>query len=157
VDTETEGTTFEATPRMLELANELWKELRKEAKGSPGVLGVFEGSMTAAYERTGASRTHYSKLYELLREMGCIVVERKGRRDVSSRVVLLEPPTQELYDRHRGIVEYRLTHGARDATMQLEQRVSNIEGRMSGIDFTKALVDFEQRLRKLENAEREET
>jgi len=143
-------------PRILGIMESVWNILHGEAKGAPGVLGVWEGRMVDVYDRTGASRTYYSKAYDLLSEMGCIVIERRGRREVQTRIVLLTPPTPELYERHHGNVAYRLTHGQSDATMRLEQRVKNIEGRLSGIELKDILIDFEQRLRKLEESKQED-
>lgn len=134
-------------PAMFRHAVQLWETMYQQAHGAAGVAGIFEGSLTQAYDASKLSRTHYTRLYRLLAEMGCIVIERKGRRDMPGRVVLRTRPT---LDEYMKLYDSPLTNSTGSGIVALEQRIVQLEGRLPEIDIKQAFLEIEQRLSKLE-------
>lgn len=108
---------------------------------------IFEGSIVQAYADIRASRTYYSKLRELLVTSGCIEILRKGVSGSPSRVRLIRPPTEDDFEM---TYTRRLTRRRHSDTVSLEQRVSNIEGRLGDIDIGTMAVNFEDRIKVIE-------
>lgn len=130
-------------PKLYDHAVKFYKIMEDGADGH----GIFEGSIVAAFDEVRASRTYYSKLRNFLIESGCIEIERKGVTGSPSRVKMIHLPTEEDFDK---TYTRRLTKRRHRDSVQLEQRVSNIEGRLGDSDIASALVDLETRMKRLE-------
>lgn len=115
---------------------------------STAIDGHFHGSMVQAFRNTGASSSHYSRLFRTLEGTGCIktVVAARGGGGRKSEIILLRPPEPEDFPH---VTVKPLT--PRIDFDSLVERISSLEGRLpEGVDFVSLLYNFEMRLRILE-------
>lgn len=128
---------------MFEKTLKLYNQLAADAEGD-----MFEGSMAGVYKKTHMSQSHYSKLFGILIETGCIELVRRGRGPAPSQIRLRHAPTEKAV--RNSYQAGRLTKRESPARVMLEQRVSIMEGRLSDIDLVEALSNIERRLAALE-------
>jgi len=120
----------------------LYNELSKNASD-----GLWEGSMVEAFRTTGASNTHYSRLYRTLEQTGCIetLLAARGGGGRVSKIRLIRPPTKDDFSTKPTV---GLTKESLDAI--IEQRIRNLEGRLPNIDLHELFITYEQRFTELE-------
>lgn len=143
-----------AAPKLHELACVLYDALEAKAHRNDA-LGTleFEGSMVKVYGSTGLSRSHYSKLFSVLIEIGSIDIAQRGARMTPTVMRLLGRPTLEQIEHAEEIAKPHLTKREPSAMVQLQQRVTQLERRLQGIDVTEAIINLDQRLKRLETGE----
>ena len=133
--------------KMFSYALILYEAMEKEAKD-----GVYEGKVVETFNRLRISGAHYTPLFNSLKELGCIELIQRGVRGRPTRYRLHGAPSEDAYEnRYAG----GLTREASPATMflsELEQRVSNMERRLEGLDIKGIVVNYEERISKLEKA-----
>lgn len=105
---------------------------------------VFRGSKVASFRAVGMSQAYYSPIFTVLEQMKCI--ERLEHRPGAPSVIGLHgaPDPEEFERKYK---EY-LTRPRQPS--KIEQRVSNLEGRLGEIDLAAVLVNYEQRITRLE-------
>jgi len=140
-------TTAEETPRLYQHTCALYDQLAAGAKKMEDKSRVFEGSLVAAFRAIGVSQSYYSSLYGILKELGCITVQRSGRGGGGKSLVTLHHPPG--LDEFRKVYKVRLTNETPYANLIL--RIENMEGRLPTIDLPSYIVDLEQRLAVLED------
>jgi hypothetical protein len=109
--------------------------------------GIYEGKVTDTFSKLGISMTYYTPLFNALKELGCIEMLERGTRARPTRYRLHGSPKRKAFD------TIYLTNVPRRATLpleSLEQRLSNLERRLDGLDIKAILLEQEKRLQKLE-------
>jgi hypothetical protein len=125
--------------KLYEHACKLYEALETESEN-----GLYSGRKTVTFYRTGISQAHYSKVFNLLTETGCIEQVRRGDMSVPTLIRLHHAPIQEAVDS----VPARLTKpGSHD---NLRQRVEVIERRLPDIDLKAYIKSLESRLADIE-------
>jgi hypothetical protein len=114
-----------------------------EVDGIP--VRVFSGPVTERYRATGASQGYYTRVFDALKELGCITVMTMGRRAEPSVIVLHYPPdeTEFVFLESEG-----LTGTPEDARLRL--RLENLEKRIGGVNIVDTLYQLDKRLTKVE-------
>ncbi len=131
------------SPTMFDNAAKLYEYLSVNADKD----GVYKGTKTGAYSALGLSQNHYTPLYSALEEMGCIESIHVGGRGRRIHLRLVKEPTLEEFS--RVWLEKDLTKRVAAAT--LLSRVEAVERRLPDLNLTDALLNFELRIKKLEN------
>ena len=80
-------------PLVLEYAQKFYAALESQSKDKQ-----YRGYATREYKNMGLPMSYYTKVKTVLEEMGCIEVEKIGKRATPSVWWLIGAPTQELYD-----------------------------------------------------------
>ena len=133
--------------KMFSYALALYEAMEKEADD-----GVYEGKVVETFNRLRISGAHYTPLFTSLKELGCIELLERGVRGRPTRYRLHGPPREDAYENR---YQAGLTNEPSPATLflsELEQRVSNIERRLEGLDIKGIVVNYEERIGKLEKA-----
>lgn len=115
--------------------------------------GIYEGKVVDTFASLGISNSYYTELFNVLKELGCIELLDRGTRNRPTRYRLHHAPTVVAYERRYIKPTGGLTAAGKPATVtvtELEQRVSNIERRLSGVDIKQILADYEKRIARLE-------
>lgn len=108
---------------------------------------VWEGGLIKLFSRCGISNAHYSTVMNTLYEIGALVMLRRGARGVQTQIALRYRPTLEAVQSAAGVTPALTSPSAYD---MLAQRVSDIEGRLDGIDLKQLIASFNERLVALE-------
>jgi hypothetical protein len=106
--------------------------------------------MVEAYKSIGASQHYYSGVMDALKDLGCITILSSGRRARPSVVALHHAPDETEFIFYS---ESRLT-GAPEAA-KLRSRLETLEKRIGGINIADALVNIDNRVKRLEHLVRE--
>lgn len=121
-----------------------------EAMVAESTKKIYEGKATETFHRLGISMAHYSELFRILKELGSIELLDRGARGRPTRYRMHVKPTAKAYDElYAGL----LTKPEKPATIpldEIEQRVKNLERRLEGVEVKQVLVNYEERISKLE-------
>lgn len=144
--TDSISTSSEA-PKSYQHAVALYAAMEKDAVG-----GVWTGSKIHVFHELGISNGWYSVLFRTLTESGCIENDKRGGGGRGSTVILHHPPEHDEFLAAYEL-QHRLTRTAKRATLdeQLEQRISQLEGRLPNIDLSRYILSLDERLQKLED------
>jgi hypothetical protein len=126
-------------PIVLKYAKELYSKLEERSTD-----GIFTGSTTAVFKSMGISQAYYSKLYDLLYDSGCVEQIQRGSSHTLSVLRLIRAPDAD---------DFRVQHltKPKSSATLLEQRVTNIEGRLPNVDLASIIDNFETRIADLES------
>jgi hypothetical protein len=127
---------------MFDYTCRLYDALEEQAKS-----GIFEGKVVETFSKLGISMTHYTPLFNYLRELGCIEMLERGARARPTRYRLYGRPSREAFD---GMY---LTKTPRPATIPLqglEKRVLDLERRLDGLELKEMFLNLEKRVKNLE-------
>lgn len=108
---------------------------------------VYRGPVSKLWHQTGASNAYYSRVMNSLHDMGCIAMIQRGSVNVLSAIAVLRPPKAEDFD------AVDLTPAADPATMR--QELENVKRNIGGIDIAQVVIEFDARIKELENLVRE--
>ena len=135
--------------RLVEYTIRFHQLLSKAAKKNRSTQEVvFEGKVAELYDELGISRTYYSRMMEVLQEIGSIEYQIRGTRHYRSRIRILAEPTPEQIEAYEDLMK---EPGSKKITSRsLDSRVSAIEKRLGSLDVLDALAQHESRLRQLE-------
>lgn len=136
--------------RMFGYLLQLYEAMVKEA--TPKNKKVYEGKVVTTFQNLNISMAHYTPLFNALKELGCIELIDRGARGRPTRYRLHHPPVEDAYE---NLYAGGLTDGSKPATVpvaELEQRISNLERRLEGLDIKGMAVNFEERISKMEKA-----
>lgn len=122
--------------------NELASRSERLDKGD---ILKFEGSKVEAFRATGISQGYYTEVFDSLTEMGCIEQIRRGAGHQATVIYLHHEPE---YDQYMSIYTKRLTK--RSPLDTIQQRISDMEGRMPGIDLDGFILSLDLRLAEIE-------
>jgi hypothetical protein len=143
-------------PRKIEeTASALYARFQKEANvqtlsNGDSVL-VWKGKLVDTILDTGIPYGSYRRNVDVLEQIGAIQVIARGTRGTSTIIVLLQPPTEELWAA-RGSSDTRLTQAVDSATlMKQAQEILDSLGGLDGEAIKRALVNLEGRMKDLEN------
>lgn len=104
---------------------------------------VWQGKITKTTEQLGIPTGTYKRIMDQLRAMKCIEqVERGFRSTAGTTVILLRPPTDEVWQDES--VGKGLTDDLRPAI--LLKRIEALEGRLGQIDWIRALSELQQEI-----------
>jgi hypothetical protein len=81
-------------PRVLGYAETFYDALESHSDDN----NLYRGYTTALYQEVGLPIGHYTKVKITLEDMGCIVVEKRGKRETPSEWWLIGRPTLEQYE-----------------------------------------------------------
>jgi hypothetical protein len=140
----------ETTPRQFIHLHQLYQAMVSESTD-----GVYEGKVVETFQRLNISMSYYTTLFNALKELGCIELIERGVRSRPTKYRLHGSPDEDAY-----AARYAsdLTGGAIPATIslsELEQRISNMERRLQGLEIKQVVVNFESRLSALEKLQPE--
>lgn len=130
---------------MFDYAVALYKAMKSEAKGN-----TYTGKVVGTFGSLGISMSHYSTLFNSLKELGCIELLERGVRNRPTVYRLHHAPTREAYDK---LYDGGLTRAEKPATIptsELDKRISDIERRLKGLDLKQMFKNHEERLVTLE-------
>ena len=119
---------FKNQPAMLKRSFEVYKTMEDHAK-SDGERLIYEGFLTLLFKELDYSNSYYSKVRQLLIQMGCIEQIVRGGSHTPSVYLLKHPPTQELFNNCK-LVTYNKDQKYADLLLRLahlEDRVEKIE------------------------------
>lgn len=115
-------------------------------------LQIWQGRLIETCTSVGIPQGYYKKVVDALRKLGCIEMLTRGTRGSTlTAFVLRQPPTQEAYD--DAIVKSGWE--ALTDTPSLDtivSRLKDVETRLGGIDWLAIMVNYEERIAKLETA-----
>lgn len=126
-------------------ACKLYDELAKDATVGEGEYDVFTGSRVGVFRSLNISQTYYTPIYSALEETGCLELLERGRAGFPSVMALYHPPDEDEFT-----VAFKRNLTKTRSPSILDQRVSNLEGRLGETDLSSVLVNFEQRIAALE-------
>ncbi len=107
-------------------------------------LRLWRGHITKATDALGIPKGTYKRIMDQLTALHCIeLVERGFRGSSLSTVILLRPPTDEVWQDER-LAAPDLTRG--EAPAILSARIKEIERRLPKIDLVKALGELQQQI-----------
>jgi len=138
---------------LLQLYEAMEKESTVIKKNGAKSTTTYEGKVVTTFHSLGISMAHYTVLFNALKELGCIELIDRGARGRPTRYRLHGAPTEDAYDARYVKGDKTLTGGAKPATIpldELEQRITNLEGRLKGLDIKAVVVNHEERLVRLE-------
>ena len=121
-----------------------------EAMDKQAVDGIYEGKVVDTFNSLHISQSHYTTLFNALKELGCIELLDRGVRGRLTRYRMHGAPDEAAYETR---YESGLTGGAKPATVpiiELEQRINNLEGRLKGLEIKQVIVNHEERIVALE-------
>ena len=124
----------------------LYKKLVEESTDS-----VYEGKVVETFQKLNISMTHYTPLFNALREMGCIELLSKGVRGRPTVYRLHRAPERDAFN---VIYTSALTTPPTGDTLRLddhEQRLVSLERGFGDIDVKQVIVNFEKRIKALED------
>lgn len=135
--------------RLVEYTIDLHRLLRQKAKKAKGTGDyIYEGKLGETYDELRISRSYYSRILEVLQEVGSVEFLIRGTRHYPTRIRVLEEPSPEMIE---GYEDLTREPGSRRVTgSSLAQRITAIERRTGTIDVVEALKQMEQRLTVLE-------
>lgn len=110
---------------------------------------VFTGAVSEVYHSLGISQTYYGPIFDTLEDVGAILRVQRGGRGIDSVLVLREMP--KVWPEGmgwKGRNSKPLTDDSRYATILLD--VQRLQESIGGLNVLSAMMDFENRLRKLE-------
>jgi len=132
---------------------QLYEAMEAEATKPKGSKQkVYEGKVVTTFQKLNISMAHYTPLFNALKELGGVELLDRGARGRPTRYRLHHPPVEDAYE---NLYAGALTPAAKGATIlseELEQRISNIERRLEGLDVKGIAVNFEERIARLEKA-----
>jgi hypothetical protein len=133
---------------------QLYEAMEKESApiGKSKKLRLYEGKVVTTFQTIGISAAYYTELFNVLKELGCIELVDRGVRGRPTKYRLHGKPTEDAYEARyvKG-----LTTADKPATIpldELEQRIKNLEGRLSGLQIKEIIVNYEDRIASLESA-----
>lgn len=125
----------------------LYQAMEKQA-----VDGIYEGKVVDTFHSLHISQSHYTTLFKALKELGCIELLDRGVRGRPTKYRMHGPPDETAFDTR---YESGLTAGGKPARVpitELEQRISDIEGRLKGLQIKQVIVNHEERIVALEGS-----
>jgi len=121
-----------------------------EAMDNQAEDGIYVGKVVDTFNSLHISGSHYTTLFNALKELGCIELLDRGVRGRPTRYRMHGPPDEAAYDTR---YESGLTAGEKPATVsvtELEKRIATLEGRLKGLQIKQVLVNYEERIVALE-------
>ena len=134
--------------RMYGYALKLYEAMDKQAED-----GIYTGKVVDTFNSLRISQSHYTPLFNALKELGCIELLDRGVRGRPTRYRMHGPPDRDAYDARYVSSVSGLTGGAKPATVpitELEQRVATLEGRLKGLQIKEVVLNHEARIVALE-------
>ncbi len=124
------------------------------ALAEQAVDGVWSGHITRLYGALGISSSHYGTIMEALYQTGSLEQLQRGTRSTLTRIRVREAPD--------AVKLARIFISGSPLTKlhpldKLSQRVTNLEGRLQGIDIAQYVAHTEKRLALLEAAVQKES
>lgn len=108
-------------------------------------VDVWSGQITKTCHKLGVPKGTERRVIAPLEQMDCIDVIQRGVAKYPSVVVLLKPPTEEMWE------DYDIGLTLRPSYDMLSQRVEGIERQLGGANIGEALLNLDQRLTALES------
>jgi hypothetical protein len=143
------GCKVEGQGRLVEYTIQFYKLLRKKAKTDRATGEVvFEGKVSSLYDELGISRAYYSKMMEVLQEIGGIEYLVRGTRHYKTRIRIHDEPTIEQIEAYRDLT--RKPSSGKVTSRSLDNRVTQLERRLGSLDVPSAIANLESRLKALE-------
>jgi hypothetical protein len=153
-------TEAEVTPALFEHAARVYKEMGSRSRTEsvatvedPNMHGlqvdpnlqitVYEGHLTRLFSDLGVANPYYTKIIQVLKDMGCLVQIRRGGGVALSKWQLCKEPTEEDFN---AIINRK--HRPKGKTNVLEQRVNDLMKLVSGLQDTQE--SQERRIQVLE-------
>lgn len=138
------------TDTFIQHCETVYRALTERATVKDGQL-VFVGKLTDAFKSTGLSMTYYGPVFKTLEDTGAILKIQQGGRNLDSILCLQGIPSEWPEGLGwKGKNSKPLTDESRYGTLLLE--VEEIKQSLGGINIVSVLLDFEQRLKALEDA-----
>lgn len=137
----------------LEDLQQFYDALAEQAQEQPNGTLRYEGHTYKLFATLEPKRPqpYYSKLRRYLIAMGCVVQEKRGAKNALSVWILhARPDSDRLAQVDRSTV---LSPDATEAVARAavsRQQLRDITERIGGIDVKEVLLDFEQRIARLE-------
>jgi hypothetical protein len=111
-------------------------------------LQVWRGKITVTARNVGIPDGVYKRVMDQLHNLYCIEqIERGYRGNYPTTVVLLRPPTAEVWEDE--VADRGLTR--RDGAAILSRRLSDLERRLGTLDIVKALGELQQQIDDLKS------
>lgn len=127
--------------KLLEKCIKIYAAMEAEAEGD-----VWAGSTTALFDgEEGVSRSSYTQVKDALESMECIKQVQRGGGTAPSIWMLVQPPTEELYQNTRG----KPTRQAYDKQKIMKQQLSTVIERLSAAETE--ILKLRTRVLNLEN------
>lgn len=132
---------------------ELFESEAENVDSEGSVYRVWKGFIVQSAANVGIPDGVYTRVMDRLRILGCLQVIETGRRNTPSVIVLLRPPTQEVWD---AIDEKDLTKPPSDAKIlgQTMEKIKTQIGEINAVDAFRAidsqLTSIKERLDAIE-------
>lgn len=115
---------------------------------SQGAVKTWTGYVGATADSVGIPEGVRTRVIRRLADIGSIQVVETGRRNVRSIIALLTPPTGEAWESEADSGQSALTNAPDPAILARE--VKSLIDQIGGVDVKAVLVNFEERIQKLE-------
>lgn len=109
---------------------------------------IFEGKVANLYDELGISRAYYSRMMEVLQEIGSIEFIVRGTRHYKTRIRIHDAPTPEQIETYTDLT--KVPTSGKITSRSLDSRLSSVEKRLGSLDVLDALANIESRLQALE-------
>ena len=135
-------------------ANTVYDAMKKDSKRVT-VNGrraqMWEGFATHLFSELQIPIPYYGKVLNVLKDMGCVTLARRGARSIESQWILYGKPTEAAYmkirDKHAGSGNSKSRKS--QAVLALEQQLADLKASLGGIDIPKALTDLQTQIDEL--------
>jgi len=126
----------------------LYAELAEHAESRTvgGVtVSVWKGSLVKTCRSIGVPKGTERRVVAPLEYLECIQILQRGVANVPSTVVLLKPPTEEMWE------DYDSGLTSRPSLARLSRQVEDISRQLGGVNLAEALLSLDRRLTAVES------